>query len=91
MQFFEIVLAIGASAAALTAVFVAFEKVTGATTKWLARGVSAGTADLRDHISDLEHLTRYHLGPNGDAPKMHERVQALAHEVDEIRDELRGR
>lgn len=33
--------------------------------------------ELATKVIDLTHLTRYHLGPNGDSPQIHKRIEAI--------------
>lgn len=93
----------------IVTVFTIAEKITGVGQRWLARGVEAGIADLaskvdstRADVNDVkadlkEHraYTKYHLGPNGDSPRLHDRVErierrveAVSHEQAQVRDEL---
>lgn len=113
----DILLVLGALAAALIAILTLLEKITGAGQQWLARGVAQGNealeakiesldrkveatrAEVNDVKADLkEHrqYTRYHLGPNGESPKLHDRVErierridAVSHEQAQVRHDLR--
>jgi hypothetical protein len=101
MEPLEVVAALGAVIALVIAVITLLEKITGAGQRWLSRGVAAGLEPLRADVNDVksetrgiaselqEHkrYTRYHLGPNGQAPRLHERVQAIESHITEISQE----
>lgn len=96
----------------IVTLFTIAEKVTGIGQRWLARGVEQGIAplaakvdstraDVNDVKADLkEHraYTRYHLGPNGESPRLHDRVErierrveAVSHEQAQVRHDLEDR
>jgi len=94
----EIVAALGAVVALVIAVMTLLEKVTGAGQRWVARAVEDGNrpiaallevtrAEVNDVKADLkEHrnYTKYHLGPNGDSPRLHDRVERIERRIDAV-------
>lgn len=101
MTFVELAAAVGVACGAAIGVFTLLEKITGIGTRWLARGVAAGTADLRsdvhqikekqavmgDTLAEVQHLQRYHLGENGGSLRLHDRVVLIEGALSEIRSE----
>lgn len=80
----EAALTFGAVCGVLVGFFTVLEKITGFAGRWLASAVETGTRGLREDVNDLkadlkEHktYTKYHLGPNGEAPKLHHRVESI--------------
>jgi hypothetical protein len=68
-------------------------RLSGSTMKWMWTGfesaVKRATDDIRDDVSELKHLTKHHLGPNGTTTPMHKRMKRLE-EVHGIKDEADG-
>lgn len=95
MTFVEMAAALGVVSGTLIATLTLMEKITGIGARWLARGVAAGTHDLRSDVNDVkakqssmattldevQHLQLYHLGVNGGSTRMHERVEAIERAV----------
>ena len=44
---------------------------------WLKINVADPIAGMRAEQSATHHLVKYHLGPNGESPRMHDRVHAV--------------
>lgn len=44
---------------------------------WMTTELGGKLDDIQSRLAEVEHLTKYHLGPNGDSPKLHERIGAL--------------
>jgi len=87
----EIAAAFGIVCGALIGFLTLLEKLTGFGSRWLANGIEAGTRTLREDVNDLksdflEHrtYTKYHLGPNGDSPKLHERVEGIEESISAV-------
>jgi hypothetical protein len=92
MSFIELAAAVGVACGAAIGVFTLLEKITGAGSRWLARGVQAGVeplavevAHVKESVEEVQHLQRYHLGPNGDSRRIHERVEAIERAVMGVR------
>lgn len=84
MSFMELAAAIGVACGTGVGVITLLEKITGAGSRWLAKGVEAGTQSLRADVNDvrdeqreIRHLTRFHLGPNGTSTPVHERLKRV--------------
>lgn len=94
MSFIELAAAVGVACGAAIGVFTLLEKITGAGSRWLARGVQAGVKPLSDELADIkvtveevQHLQQYHMGPNGGSPRIHERVAAIERSLMGVRTE----
>ena len=101
MTLVELAAALGICAGALVAALTLLERVTGYGSRWVARSVEAGTMTLRQDVNDVkvstaqtassldEHraYTHYHLGPNGESPRLHERVKHIEGSITEVRHE----
>lgn len=86
--------AVGVVLAGIVAFLTAGEKASGIGQRWLARGVSAGVSPLVDRVDNLDRrveahseYTRHHLGPNGDSPRLHDRVDHIESQLAAIRRE----
>lgn len=44
---------------------------------WMTSELGGKLDQISERLASVEHLTRYHLGPNGESPKLHERIAAL--------------
>ena len=89
MSFIELAAAVSVACGAAIGVFTLLEKITGAGSRWLARGVQAGVQPLsaelehvKESVDEVKHLQRYHFGPNGNTRRIHERVEAIERAVD---------
>jgi hypothetical protein len=51
--------------------------VAWALKTWLKVNVADPIAGMRAEQSATHHLVKYHLGPNGESPRMHDRVHAV--------------
>jgi len=101
MTLLELAAALGICAGALVGVFTLLERITGYGSRWVARSVETGTMTLRQDVNDVKVSTAqtavaleahrayssYHIGPNHDAPKLHERVEHIEGLVLEVRRE----
>jgi hypothetical protein len=94
MSFIELAAAVGVACGAAIGVFTLLEKITGAGSRWLARGVQAGVQPLsaelehvKESVDEVKHLQRYHFGPNGNTRRIHERVEAIERAVMNVRSE----
>ncbi len=97
----QLVAAIGVACGAVIGVMTVTEKITGLGTRWLARGVVAGTRSLREDVNDVKdeqrelkhyvryhlHYVRYHLGPNDTTTPVHQRLRDVEAEVRALRRE----
>jgi hypothetical protein len=77
-SFLELVGTVGAVVATATGVIILIEKLTGLVGRWLRRNVSEATRDL-------EHHTKYHLGPNGTTTPIWVRLRQLEEDIAELR------
>jgi len=96
MSFMELAAAVGVACGAAVGLFTLLEKITGAGSRWLAKGVEEGTRTLREDVNDIKeeqrehkHYLRYHLGPNGTTGPVHQRLADVEQEVRGIRSEQR--
>lgn len=96
MSFMELAAAVGVACGAAVGLFTLLEKITGAGSRWLAKGVEEGTRTLREDVNDIKeeqrehkHYLRYHLGPNGTTTPVHQRLADVEQEVRGIRSEQR--
>lgn len=44
---------------------------------WMTSELGSKLDQIAERVELVEHLTRYHLGPNGESPKLHERIAIL--------------
>jgi hypothetical protein len=83
---FEFALEVGAVAAAITGVLVLVERLWKPISKFLQREINGPVEekiiDLTDKLDQHTEYVRYHLGPNGNAPAVHVRVQKIEGIVD---------
>ena len=52
-------------------------RVVRSLKRWITAELGTKLDAIAERLGEVEHLTRYHLGPNGDSPKLHERIGAL--------------
>ena len=81
-----LLLQVGAVAAAITGIIAAVEKLWSPISKFLQRAINEPVEqkiiDLTDKLDKHTEYVKYHLGPNGDAPAVHARVQKIEEIVD---------
>ena len=106
LQYGDSMAAATATVGLCVALFVLFEKFTGAMGRWASRQVSIGVEPLKhdveknnqallahqesttaymeasaegidQRLTDIDNYQRYHLGPNGTATPIHERLADL--------------
>ena len=101
MTLLELAVALGSVAVAIVAVFTLLERITGYGSRWVARSVETGTTTLRQDVNDVKvttagtaaaleahrQYTHYHLGPNGDSPRLHDRVKRIEESLTDGRHE----
>ena len=80
-----VIIQIGAVATAITALFIMIERIWSPIKNWLERIL---TQPVLDRIDEHEQYVKYHLGPNGDNPAIHERLKDLESTVTSLKGEV---
>jgi hypothetical protein len=76
-----LIIQVGAIATALTALFVAVEKLWSPLKRMLERVL---TEPVIQKLEEHEQYVRYHLGPNGVAQPLHSRIGDLEETVEKL-------
>ena len=76
-----LIIQVGAIATALTALFVAIEKLWSPLKRMLERVL---TEPVIEKLDEHEQYVRYHLGPNGVAQPLHSRIGDLEETVERL-------
>lgn len=76
-----LIIQVGAIATALTALFVAIEKLWSPLKRLLERVL---TEPVIEKLEEHEQYVRYHLGPNGVAQPLHSRIGDLEETVERL-------